>query len=84
MAATRSRGKRKKCRGAGGKRRDKTTFSAVNELTTVSHPSGKCGNIGCKKCHGVNYSGFLLNGKPHKMPMWMYQRWLNETKNTRS
>ena len=46
-----------------------------NPCTTVSHPTGKCGNIGCKRCQGEDFSPFLLKGKPNGMKPSMYMRW---------
>lgn len=45
-------------------------------VTSVSHPFGKCGNIGCKKCFGVYYKPWLSKGKPRNMPHWMWLRWV--------
>lgn len=41
-----------------------------------SHPLGRCGNPGCIKCFGIHFKPFLLKGKPHRMPHWMYLRWI--------
>jgi len=41
----------------------------------VDHPYGKCGNPGCIKCFGIHFKPFLLKGKPHRMPHWMYLQW---------
>ena len=43
----------------------------------ISHPDGKCGNVGCRKCFPVNYNRFMRNGRPHGMPQWMYIEWSN-------
>ena len=41
----------------------------------ASHPHGPCGNIGCIKCHPINFRGFLVRGTPRYMPQWMYNKW---------
>lgn len=37
-----------------------------------THPNGKCGNVGCMKCHGIPFHRFLRNKIPYKMPQWMW------------
>lgn len=50
--------------------------SARRLISGVSHPDGaKCGNPGCKKCYDVFFDPFLRQGKPYRMPHWMYLRW---------
>lgn len=42
----------------------------------VGHGPEKCGNPGCKRCFGVNFSSFLdSKGQPVGMPQWMWKRW---------
>ena len=48
---------------------------SAKKLSTISHPDGKCGNIGCTKCFSINFKPFLVDGVPHKMPHRMYIRW---------
>lgn len=45
------------------------------KCSTVSHPSGRCGNTGCKQCFGVNFNRFLSKGEPKNMPQWMWKKW---------
>jgi hypothetical protein len=48
-------------------------------VSTKSHPTGSCGNVGCLKCNGVNFNQFLdKNKKPVGMPNWMFKQWLNQ------
>jgi hypothetical protein len=44
-------------------------------VSLISHPLGKCGNVGCKRCFGINFNPFLEDGKPVNMPRWMYIAW---------
>lgn len=42
----------------------------------VKHPFSPCGNIGCIRCYGISFTGFLdKNGNPYKMPTWMFLIW---------
>ena len=41
----------------------------------TNHLDGRCGNIGCIKCHGVHMKPYLRKGKPNRMPSWMYKLW---------
>lgn len=43
--------------------------------STISHPDGRCGNVGCTKCFGVHFKPFLVKGQPKGMPQWMWLRW---------
>ena len=46
-------------------------------LSTKIHPVGSCGNVGCRRCHGVNFNQFLdKNNVPVGMPRWMHKRWV--------
>jgi len=42
----------------------------------VSHPYGTCGNVGCIRCHGINFRPWLINGVPRGMPPKCYARWV--------
>lgn len=49
-------------------------------ISLVSHPSGRCGNVGCKKCHSINFKPFLnKDGTPNGMPHWMWKAWKQAT-----
>lgn len=48
-----------------------------NKLRARSHPNGQCGNFGCIRCYGIHYKGFIKQGKPYRMPQWMWLRWVD-------
>lgn len=58
-------------------RRSKTKIKRVGPRKRI-HPTGRCGNPGCIKCYGVFYGPFLKDGRPNKMPNWMWKRWMKE------
>jgi hypothetical protein len=63
--------------GMGANSKSKRFRSRVKKtIRAISHPDGSCGNSGCIKCHKINYQGFLKDGKPYRMPQWMYLRWV--------
>ena len=42
----------------------------------VSHGPNRCGNIGCTKCNGINFTPFLNSkGQSEHMPNWMWRKW---------
>ncbi len=55
-------------------KRSRKKTSKVFHLSAISHPHGSCGNIGCIKCHKINFKPFLRKGKRYRMPHWMYLR----------
>lgn len=49
------------------------------KLSLVSHPNGRCGNPGCKKCFSMNYKPWLnKDGQPEGMSQKLYQSWLRD------
>lgn len=47
--------------------------------STVSHPLGKCGNVGCVECNGLNFRPFLTKqGEPRGMPHWMFKKYTGD------
>ena len=47
-----------------------------SSVRAVSHPNGKCGNPGCRKCFAINFHPFLNSkGQPEGMPHWMWLNW---------
>ena len=64
---------------AGGNSKSKRySRNSSNRTLSTAHSLGKCGNIGCIRCFGVNFNPFLVKGKPHRMPQRMYIRWLEQ------
>lgn len=79
-AAQRARYERYRLDGRNSKsRRSKAQGKAGKRAKIVDHPEGKCGNVGCVKCNGLSYRGFLNSqGNPDHMPQWMYQQFQTE------
>ena len=68
-------------RGINTKSKRARKNAAKDKAPTVGHSSGKCGNVGCIACSGVNYKPFLNSSrKPEGMPQWMYLRWKDRVK----
>lgn len=70
-----------KYRESGQNSKSKRAKKAIMKMAkTVDHPDGKCGNPACQKCFKISFKPFLKGGKPHKMPQWMYNKWLESQK----
>lgn len=66
-------------RDAGSNKKDKRSKTkGRNRVAARKHQTNNCGNPGCNKCTPLNYSPFLKNGVPDRMPPWMYKKWLKE------
>lgn len=62
--------------GDNSKRKNRQKRKGLRRaLSTVSHPVGRCGNLGCVECHGLNFRPFLnKHGVPEGMPHWMFKK----------
>jgi len=69
--------------GRNSKRSRVKAKSAAGKVNGISHPEGRCGNVGCKRCQGIHYNAFLVKGVPSHMPSWMWQHWSKLSKEER-
>ena len=61
--------------GTNGKSKRSRKKSLGAGISAMSHPDGKCGNMGCIKCFGIYFRPFLSKGEPLNMPNWMWLKW---------
>lgn len=66
-----------KWRDQGINQKSKRYIKGKNQLVkTKRHRISNCGNHACQKCNSISFAPFLKDGKPYRMPHWMFQKWM--------
>lgn len=61
------------------KRFQRNQRASKNKVAVRTH-STNCGNVGCQRCHPINFAPFLVKGQiAPGTPHWVWKKWVAKT-----